>query len=1082
MLVKLKQISPRFCLSLLSFLIISSVAIAQSRTVSGKVLGADGKPVVGASVTVNGTTSGTQTDASGNFSISVPTGRNALTVSSVGFETQNLTISGSNTVTATLRTAAGNLNEIVVTGYTAQRKKDVTGSVSVVNVEELNRQPTGQVANQLQGQASGVTIIGSGQPGEDPQIRIRGINTFGNNTPLFVVDGVPTQNIQTLNPNDIASMQVLKDAGAASIYGSRASNGVIIITTKNGRSGKTTVTYDGYYGTQVPKGGNVFDVLTPQEMSQLRFNALANTGTPVTDTTPDPLYGAGPTPVLPDYILPSGAHEGDPSVNPALYHVNPYYNNSSDVNSFYRITRANKAGTDWFHEIFKAAPIQSHNLAVSGGSERGRYLLSFNYFNQEGTLINTYFKRYTMRSNSQFNITKSIRVGENLSYSITQNPRITATQEGSAIGMAIREQPIIPVHDIMGNYAGTAGGQLGNAANPVAMQQRTGNNNGFNNRLLGNVYADIDLIKGLTFHTSFGGESFSAFSRSFSYPTYENQENTTSNTYTEASTYGWNWTWTNTLTFKQTFNDVHTFQLLLGTEAYDNRNYSNSAQSQGYFSFDPNFTTLNSSTTGQSHSSTRALESLWSQFARLDYSFQDKYLVSGTIRRDGSSKFSPLNQYGYFPAVTAAWRISQENFMKNINWIRDLKIRGGWGIMGNQFNLSATNQFSTFTSDISSSYYDITNSNNGIQLGFQPGQIGNPLAKWERDINSNIGIDATLFKGVIDFTVDYYKKNIKDLLFNPTYPGTAGTGTVPYANTADVKNSGFDLQINYHTNITKDLKLNGTGTLTTFTNTITQVADNQTFFWSGGQRRFGTNFIRNEVGHPIGSFYGYEVAGFYNSAEEITKLNSTAPSGTYQTDAAPGRFRFADVNGDGQVNADDRTFIGNPNPKFTYGLNIALDYKNFDFSVFFYGSQGNKIWNNVRYWTDFYASFAGAKSKTALYDSWTPTHQNAKAPIQENKGYASTNNSPSSYFIENGSYLRARNMMLGYTLPKNLLAKIGFQSIRVYVQAANLFTITKYTGLDPEINGNNNSVTEFGIDEGTYPSQRQYLVGLNVKF
>src|SRR4051794_18847994 len=481
MLLKVKQNSPRFCLGLLFFLITSSVAIAQSRTVSGKVLGADGKPVVGASVTVNGTTSGTQTDASGNFSILVPTGRNALTVSSVGFETQNLTISGSNTVTATLRAAAGNLNEIVVTGYTAQRKKDVTGSVSVVNVEELNRQPTGQVANQLQGQASGVTIIGSGQPGEDPQIRIRGINTFGNNTPLFVVDGVPTQNIQTLNPNDIASMQVLKDAGAASIYGSRASNGVIIITTKNGRSGKTTVTYDGYYGTQVPKGGNVFDILTPQEMAQLRFNALANTGTPVTDTTSDPLYGAGPTPVLPDYILPLGAHEGDPSVNPALYHVNPYYNNSSDVNGFYRITRANKTGTDWFHEIFKAAPIQSHNLAVSGGSDRGRYLLSFNYFNQQGTLINTFFKRYTIRSNSQFNITKGIRVGENLSYSITQNPRISATTEGSAIGMAIRQQPIIPVYDIMGNFAGTSGGQLGNANNPVAIQKRTANNNALNN-------------------------------------------------------------------------------------------------------------------------------------------------------------------------------------------------------------------------------------------------------------------------------------------------------------------------------------------------------------------------------------------------------------------------------------------------------------------------------------------------------------------------------------------------------------------------------------------------------------------------
>ena len=1082
MLSKFKRTVSQFCLALFS-LLITSVVFGQTRTVTGKILGADGSPVAGASITVNGTTTGTQTDASGNFSISVPSGRNALTVSSVGFETQNLTLGAGSTVTATLRASATSLNEIVVTGYTAQRKKDVTGSVSVVNVEQLNRQPTGQVANQLQGQASGVTIIGSGQPGEDPQIRIRGINTFGNNTPLFVVDGVPTQNISTLNPNDIASMQVLKDAGAASIYGSRASNGVIIITTKSGRSGKTTVTYDAYYGTQVPKGGNVYNTLTPQEMAQLKFNAVANTaaltGAEIAD---DPLYGpAGSTPVLPDYILPVGAHEGDPSVDPSLYNVNPNYNNG-DLTGFYRITRANKAGTDWFHEIFKPAPIQSHNLAVSGGSERGRYLLSFNYFNQQGTLINTYLKRYTIRSNSQFNITKSIRVGENLAYSISQNPRISPTTEGSAIGMAFRQQPIIPVYDIMGNYAGTSGGQLGNANNPVAIQQRTANNNSFGNRLLGNVYADIDFFKGLTFHTSFGGESYSGFSRAFSYPTYENQENTPTNTYTETSNYGWNWTWTNTLTFKHNFNDVHNFQLLIGTESYDNRGYDNSAQTQGFFSFDPNFTTLNSSNVGQSHSSNRYLESLWSQFARLDYSFKDRYLISGTIRRDGSSKFSPLNQYGYFPAVTGAWRISEEGFMKNVSWIRDLKLRAGWGVMGNQFNLSATNQFTTFGSNITQSYYDISGSNNNLQLGFQTGQIGNPLAKWEKDANSNIGIDATLFKGAIDFSVDYYKKNIQDLLFNPTLPGTQGTGTVPYANTANVKNSGFDLQLNYHTNITHDLKLDGTATLTTFKNTITQVAENQTYFWSGGQRRFGTNFIRNEVGHSIGAFYGYQIAGFYNDEAEIAKLNATAPSGTYQTDAGVGRFRYEDVTGDGQVNADDRTFIGNPNPKYTYGLNIALTYKAFDFSIFFYGSQGNDIWNNVKYWTDFYASFAGAKSKTALYDSWTPTNHNAKAPIQENVGYASTTGAPNSYYIENGSYLRARNAMLGYTIPNKALGKYGFQSLRVYVQAANLFTITKYSGLDPEINGNNNAVTEFGIDEGSYPSTRQFLVGLNVRF
>lgn len=1069
----------------LFFFFISFAGFSQSRTVTGKIIGPNNTPVAGASVAVVGTTTGTQTDENGNFSISVPSTRNTLTVSSVGFEPQTLTVSGSNKVSATLKTATTNLNEIVVTGYTAQRKKDVTGSVSVVNVEEMNKQPTGQVANQLQGQAAGVTVIGSGQPGEDPQIRIRGINTFGNNTPLFVIDGVPTQNISTLNPNDIASMQVLKDAGASSIYGSRASNGVIIITTKSGKSGKTSVTYDAYYGTQVPKSGNIYNILTPQEMAQLKFNALANSGTPVTADKPDALYGGGATPVLPDYIFPTGAMEGDPRVDPSKYNVNPNYATPAELNNFSRIVRANKEGTDFFHQIFNPAPTQSHNLSVSGGNERGRYLMSVNYLNQEGTLINTYFKRYTLRANTQFTIAKGIRVGENLSYSINDNPRISALTEGSAIGMAFREQPIIPIYDIKGNYAGSFGPGLGNARNPVAIQQRSRDNKGYGNRLFGNLYADIDFLGSFTFHTSFGGESYSGFSRAFAYPEYENSENVSTNTYTETSNYGFNWTWTNTLNFRKTFNTIHTLSLLVGTEAFNANGYSNSANTQGYFSFDPNFTTLNTGSGTMSHSSSRTTQGLWSQFGRLDYSFKDRYLISGTIRRDGSSLFVN-NQYGVFPAVTAAWRISEEAFMKNISWIRDLKIRAGWGVMGNQLNVNPTNGFYTYVSDRGSSYYDIGGTNNSLQSGLQVGQIPNPNAKWEKDINTNIGIDATLFKGIIDLTADYYEKDIQDLLFNPTFPGAAGTGTVPFANVAQVKNYGVDLSLGVHTNIAHDLKLNATLTFTNYHNEVTKVADNQTFFFSGGQRRFGTNFVRNEVGHPIGAFYGYKIVGFWNDAAEIAAADQAAQkatgnsNATYQTAEGVGRFRYADVDGNGQITANDRTFIGNPNPKFTYGLNIALDYKDVDFSMFLYGSQGSDIWNNVRYWTDFYPSFAGAKSKTALYDSWTPTNQNAKAPIQENAGTFSTNGTANSYYIENGSYLRARNITLGYTFPKNLLGRYGFTGFRVYVQAANLFTITKYSGLDPEINGN--GVTEFGIDEGSYPSQRQYLVGVNLKF
>ena len=1086
--MKLETRKLAICFTVLLFLFSSNIVFGQ-KTVTGKVTDETNNPLPNVSVTVKGTSNGTVTDANGNFSLNVPAGRNLIEVSNVGYGTQEISVSGKTSVgTISLVADSHTLNEVVVTGYTSQLKKDITGSVSVVNVQDMNKQPTGSLANQLQGQASGITIIGSGQPGETPQITIRGINTFGNNTPLFIIDGVPTQNISDINPNDVASVQILKDAGAASIYGSRASNGVVIITTKQG-NGKVKVTYDAYYGTQRPKSGNIWNILSPQDMAQLKFNALANSGTPVSAAHPDALYGSGPTPTLPDYIMPTGAHEGDPSVDPKLYNVNPEYSEADDLAGFYRIVKANKAGTDWYHEIKKPAAIQNHNLSVSGATDMGKYFFSMEYLNHQGTVLETYLKRYTVRANTEFNVSKRIKVGENLSYSITDNNRITPG-EGSFIGMALREQPIIPVHDIMGNFAGTFGGQLGNAQNPVSDAYRTRNNNGLNNRLFGNIYADVDLIQGLTFHTSFGGESYAGIYHSFQYPTYENVENASKNSYSESSYYGYNWTWTNTLNYRKTFGD-HRVSVLAGVEAYDNNYRNMGGTTPNYFSFDPNYVNLSTGSGTPTTYSGRSTDGLWSQFGRVDYSYKDRYLVSGTIRRDGSSKFVN-EQYGVFPAVTAAWRLSQEEFMRNISWLSDLKIRGGWGIMGNQLNVNPSNGYYTYSSDKNSSYYDIGGTNNSIQQGFQAGQIGNPDAKWEKDINTNIGLDATLFQGKIDLSVDYYVKNIKDLLFNPALPATAGRGIAPYVNIAGMKNTGIDMQLAGHFNISKDLKFDGSLSLTTYNNTITKVTESSNYFLSGDSRRFGQSINRNQVGHSIGSFFGYQVLGFWNDQAEIDAANAQAAKATgdetaiYQTDIGLGRFRYKDVNGDGQITDADRTFIGNPNPKLTYGVNIALTYKNFDFSMFLYGSQGNDIWNNVRWWLDFYASFAGAKSSTALYDSWTTSNYNARAPIQENKGYVSTNGVPNSYFIENGSYLRAKNVTLGYTFSPQVLKKAFINSFRIYVQAANLFTITKYTGADPQVGGGYidgvSSVTDFGVDEGTYPTTRNFLIGVNLKF
>jgi TonB-linked SusC/RagA family outer membrane protein len=1087
-------------------LLFCSNSFAQ-KTVSGKVTNnTDNKPIQGASVVVKGSTSGTQTDADGNFKISVPDNA-TLVISFVGYDQVEVPVAGKAVLgTISLNQLSSSLNEIVVTGYATQKKKDLTGAVSVVNVENARKQPVADLNNMLQGQVSGLTIVGTGQPGQTPQIKLRGFNTFGNNAPLFVVDGVPTQNINDLNPNDVASMQVLKDAGAASIYGSRASNGVIIITTKRG-SGKVKVSYDGYVGTQVVKGGNVWNILTPQEMGNLKWmaynnNKITTPNNPNFVAPSDAQFGNEATPVVPDYILPNGAKEGDPGTDPSTYYLDPFYTDPSVRSSFHQIVKANKAGTDWYHAIFRNAPITQHNLSVTGGSDQGSYLFSLNYFNQQGTLINTYLKRYTLRANSNYKISNRIRVGENLAYSIIQNPQANSgiLVEGSPIGFAMRENPMIPVYDIMGNYAGSAGKDLGNARNPVAYQARTANNRGMANRLFGNIYGEVDILKNLTVRTSFGGEIYSGYNHSFTYPEYENSENNTSNSYTESSYNGYNWTWTNTINYHLTAGS-HDIKILAGTEAYLATNRNLGGTTLGYLTFDPNYTSLSTGLGTQTNYSNQnnginsttafgADNTLASYFGRLDYTFKDKYLLGATIRRDGSSKFVN-NKWGTFPAVSLGWRISQENFMKNISWITDLKIRGSYGTMGNQFNALGTNSYTLYGTNKQTTYYPTGGST--IIQGVSLQQFGNANGKWEKDVNTNVGFDATLFKGGLEITADWYHKDIKDLLYQLTFPGTQGAGTVPAFNVASMKNSGVDIAITGHMNLTHDLKFDATGTFTTFSNTITQIDANGTPYFDQDSRRFNGSFIvRNAVGHSISQFYGYKVIGFWNSQAEIDAANAEAqkatgnPNAVYQQDAAVGRFRYADTKGQGIITADSKTFLGNPSPKFSYGLNLGFAYKNFDFSAFFYGVSGNDIWNNVKWWTDFFGSFpGGANSKTALYDSWTPTHQNAKAPIQEAGSYFSTQSVPNSYFVESGSYLRCKNMQLGYTFNFASLKKAGISRLRAYVQAANLFTITKYSGIDPEIStngGNANATTDFGIDEGAYANPRQYLFGVQVVF
>ncbi|WP_221930067.1 SusC/RagA family TonB-linked outer membrane protein [Fodinibius sediminis] len=1076
--VVLKAIRHRMFLpALLCFLMVGSVSYGQgsgSFTVSGVVTeGATGSPLPGVNILVMGTATGTTTNGDGEYEITVDSESDTLRFSFIGYREQVVPINGRNSINITMEAETFSGEELVVVGYATQERQNISGSVASVDVEGLNQGTSGQVTKQLQGRASGVSVTSSGQPGEEPDVRIRGINTFGNNAPLYIVDGVPTQDINSINPNDIETMQVLKDASAASIYGARAANGVIVISTKKG-GGDVQVNYSGYAGYSIPKQGNVWNILSPQEMAELKWAAIRNSGG---NPAPDPQYGNGSEPVLPDYIRPAGEMEGD--VNEDSYYLKPEYKDPAQLNEFNQIVRANKQGTDWYDEIFSPAMTMNHDLSISGGGDAGNYILTLNHYDQQGTLDRTFNRRSTIRVNTDFKISNNVRIGENLSYSFSESPQVSALSEGSAIGMSYRQQPIVPVYDIAGNFAGSAGQQLGQASNPVAQQYRTRNNEANNSRLFGNVFAEVDFADNrFQFRSNFGGEISSVTSKSFTFPEYENAENNSVNEFSVNGSKGYNFTWSNTLTFQEDFNDVHSLEVLLGTEAYHNEGQNFGGSSQGYFSFNPNYTNLSTGSGNRTNYSYEYEDGLLSVFGRIDYNYDSKYILSATLRRDGSSRFENY-QWGMFPAGSVGWRVSQESFMQDISWISELRLRAGYGVMGNQLNVDPNNPYNLYVGDNASSFYPINASNSDVQQGFEQSRIGNPDAKWEKNISGNIGVETTLFNDKLEIVAEYYWKDVKDLLFNPRLVGTAGTATPPYVNVANMKNRGIDAMVTTLGNIgSEDLQYNVSLTFTSYENEIVKISEISEYF-SQDSRRFGSDIIRNEVGQPISSFYGYQIEGFFNSQSELDQANAGAPDGSFQTDAAVGTFRYADLNGDGEITADDRTFLGDPNPDFTYGLDIGLNYKRFDLNAFLYGSQGNDIWNQVRWWTDFYSNFAGAKSHAALYNSWTPENTNASLPLQTTGGGFSTSTVPNSYFVEDGSYLRMKELVLGYTFPERLTEKISASRLRLYVQASNLFTITGYSGIDPEIGGGS---TNFGIDEGAYASTRQFLLGLNLSF
>jgi TonB-dependent starch-binding outer membrane protein SusC len=1077
-------------ITFLLVLLFSSFIGNAQKTITG-VVKENNTASSGATVMVKGTTVGTSTTANGAFSITLPAGKNVLVISAVGFEIKEVDVSALSTVDVNLIATKSTLNEIVVTGYSTQRKKDIVGAVTVVNVADLKSVPSSDAASQLQGRASGVNVITTGVPGSGAKVNIRGIASFTANDPLYVVDGVQTGSIAGLNPSDIESMQVLKDAASTSIYGINGSNGVIVITTKKGKKRGVNVSYDMYYGSQNP--GKGFDLLNAQEEANLLFLARKNSGLATTGS----VYGNGATPVLPDYIYYTGAANNgvpitgsNPGVNASLYSLTKA---NLGVNGYspYIIVPSNKNGTNWFKEITRNAPIQNHNLSVSGAGEGSRFLLSLNYFNQDAITQYQFFKRITARLNSEFTVAKGIRIGENLQV-FGSNANVPGqgttggnnnNQENSPITQTFRPMSILPVYTIQnGDFAGTLGGSgfgtWGNAKNPLAQLYRAQNDRQNNVNLFGNIYAEVDLASHFTVRTSFGGAINT--NNNFAYPfiEYEHTENNANTTYNESFIQNKNWIWTNQLSYKNEFGK-HTIAAFVGHEATSATGRQIIGAATGFTTYSNiDYINLNTGTTQNlSGSQIFVPVSRESYYAKADYSFAGKYLLTATIRRDASSKFFDPYKRGNFPSFGLGWRASEEEFMHGVKWINDLKLRTSWGKSGNETSVPASNAFTTFGSNRQSSWYDISGTNTPLE-GFNLAFVGNKLSTWENNENFNIGFDATLFNNSTEIVFDYYSRKTNGLLYTLQVPAIYGSAAQAFSNVGSMKNAGIDLNIINRHNITKDIKLTSSLSFTTYKNEVTAVAPGIDFFSfnspANEANRIGGNATRNTVGQAFNSYYGYKVIGIFQTAAEATAWN--------QPDAAAGRLKFEDINGDKKIDANDRTVIGNPNPKFSYGLNLNLEYKAFDLSAFFYGVAGKEAFNFTRWWTDFAGGFPGGRSKRALYDSWLPdgSRPNATTPMAEVNNNTSNANVVSSYYVENASYFRMRNLQIGYTLPTSITNKAKISKARIYVSGTNLFTITKYSGLDPEIT--NNDGRSAGVDVGAYPMVKQFLIGANINF
>jgi len=1003
---------------------IEKALLIVEKTVSGTVSGENGDALPGVSVVLKGAQRGTTTDAEGRFEVSVSeTGSAVLVFSFVGYKTQEISVGAQSSIQVSMVTEDKALNEVVVVGYGTQRRKDLTGAVSIVNVAELESVPLINSAQALQGRAAGVTVTqATGRPGAPFVIQVRGVGTIGNTDPLFVIDGViGAGGGNNINPNDIESIQVLKDASAAAIYGSRAANGVVVITTKRGKSGKPRISFDSYYGVQ-----NVWkklDVLNAQQYAEYSNEMQTNGGQP-----------------------------------PIAALANP--SSLRDV-------------TNWQDEVFRAAPIKEYNLSLSGGNDNANFMISGNYYKQDGIVITNGFERYAFRANSDFKIGKRLKIGESMALAFTTDRN---TDEAFALTQAVYMPTYLPVYDPNDatQFAGPNVVDGMDAKNPVRIMRLQDRRNR-NFSLIGNVYADVSILPGLNYRFSLGLTY--GIGTNYNYlPQYRAGERDINqfSTLSESANWGVSPLLENTLNYTKQFGK-HELTVLGGYT----RQWSNYRSLGANVRNFPTTTVrvLPFATELQSVSGGAGSWALTSLLGRFNYQYNDKYLLTASLRQDGSSRFAPGKRYGVYPSVSAGWRISGEEFLANSTVVNDLKLRVGWGQLGMQEVGDYPYQGGLFNT----SRYVFGTAQAAVPAISQR-ELANNDISWETVTTTNVGLDASLLSNALTISLDYFTRQTNDILLQLPLPPSSGISVSPTVNGASVNNQGLELAVGLRRTMgdfTISLNANGSYLLK---NEVTSLGDRTQPIFSSG------SINRTLQGYNIAHFYGHRVDGIYQSQAEIDRVNENAVAKGatfYQTArTSPGDIRFKDINSDGVINGEDREVLGTSIPLFNYGANLTMGYRNFDFSMMFQGAGGNYIYNKDR------ALFTESMTRsfntfTTVLDRWRPNNPSTTMP-RAVAGDPNGNARFSDRWIEKGDYGRLKLVTLGYTLPGSVLSKLTKDSgsrLRVYLTGQNLLTFTKVSTWDPEFTGRNNfNNLDRGTAESIYPQARTFLIGLQATF